>query len=113
MSGDSAWRSNGSEVVAHTSIAAIDNMASRTVLTAQSLRRSQRTALGKEISRPRNASAASSTLLAAADTATQRSIKASVPGSRAARKSGIRLKVRRPWRQYQRAILNLGGVTRS
>src|ERR1700747_3103630 len=64
MSGDSAWRSNGSEVVAHTSIAAIDNMASRTVLTAQSLRRSQRTALGKEISRPRNASAASSTLLA-------------------------------------------------
>src|SRR6201984_42241 len=52
MSGDSAWRSNGSEVVAHTSIAAIDNMASRTVLTAQSLRRSQRTALGKAIYRP-------------------------------------------------------------
>jgi hypothetical protein len=81
--------------------------------TALIRRRSQRTALGRSISGPRSTSAAISMLLAAAVTATARSIVASNPGRRAARKSGSRLNVLRPCGQYQRAMRTPGLVSRA
>lgn len=64
--------------------------------TAPIRRRSQRTALGRQISGPRTASAASSMLLADAAIPTTRAIVDSESGSRAARKSGSKLNVMRP-----------------
>lgn len=82
----------------------------RTDLT---LRFNQRMALGKLMSRPRNASAAASMLRDECATMTLFSIEVSNPGRRAARKSGRRLNVRRPSGQYQRAMRTPGVVRRS
>jgi hypothetical protein len=81
--------------------------------TALTLRRSQRTALGRLISSPRSASAAASMLRAKPARMTVFSIVASKPGNRAARKSGRRLNVLRPSGQYHRATRIPGVVSRS
>jgi hypothetical protein len=81
--------------------------------TAMTRRRSQRTAPGRSISGPRSTSAATSMLLADAVTVMARSIVASSPGRRAARKSGNRLNVLRPCGQYQRAMRTPGLVSRA
>lgn len=81
--------------------------------TALTRRRSQRTAPGRPISRPRIASAATSILLADATPMAARSIADSRPGRRAARKSGNRLNVVRPCGQYQRAMRTPGLLRRA
>ncbi|PDQ22640.1 hypothetical protein CN311_02775 [Mesorhizobium sanjuanii] len=81
--------------------------------TAMTRRRRQRTAPARPISGPRGASVATSMLLADAATATVRSIVASSPGKRAARKSGSKLNVIRPSGQYQRAMRTPGLVSRA
>lgn len=79
--------------------------------TAVIRRRSQRTAPGRSTSGPRSTSAAASMLFIDAVTATARSIVASSPGRRAARKSGSKLNVIRPCGQYQRAMRTPGVVS--
>jgi hypothetical protein len=66
-------------------------------------RRNHRIALGKLTSSWRSASAAASMLPYAVAAQTAVSIELSSPGNLTQRKSGRRLKVRRPSGQYQRA----------
>lgn len=118
-----ARRSSGrigvsSPLAAHSSTSGANNGATNLTAvidrrTAVTRRRSQRTAPGRLTSDPRRTSAATSMLLVDAVTVTARSIVASSPGRRAARKSGSRLNVVRPCGQYQRAMRTPGLVSRA
>jgi len=105
-------------IAAHSSTSSANNGATNLTAaidwrTAVTRRRSQRTAPGRSTSGPRSTSAATSMLLADAVTLTARSIVASSPGRRAARKSGRRLNVVRPCGQYQRPMRTPGLVRRA